>query len=124
MIKTVRFDTPTEWIRPPEDKEYPIAMFAVTNFSLNKGREQGYGITLWFLDKCGQEGVYEVNVISDMHSIAADIISSLRIESNAYTIDETINGTPVAGKFEDYLAGVEVPFTLTTWSDFDACDTP
>jgi hypothetical protein len=91
---------------------------------LNAGREQTYLIEMWFLDKSGVEGEFETDVVSDMHSVAADIISTLRKGSNPYTIDTSISWDAVSEKFEDYLSGVYLTFNLSIVSKFDACSMP
>lgn len=123
MIKTVKSDTPQEWIKKDE-YVFPMALYSIGNGSLNLGREQVYTIDLWFLDKSGQEGEFEEEVISDQLSICADIVSKLRLGSNPYTIDTDVTWQSVRDKFEDYMAGVQIQINLSTKSDFDACDFP
>lgn len=123
MIKTVKSDTPQEWIKSDE-YVFPMALYSIGNGSLNLGREQVYTIDLWFLDKSGQESEFEEEVISDQLSICADIVSKLRLGSNPYTIDTDVTWQSVRDKFEDYMAGVQIQINLSTKSDFDACDFP
>jgi len=101
-----------------------MALYSIGNGSLNTGREQVYTIDLWFLDKSGQEGELEEEVISDQLAICADIVSKLRLGSNPYTIDTDVTWQSVRDKFEDYMAGVQIQINLSTKSDFDACDFP
>ena len=103
---------------------FPLASFAINRGGLNAGREQTYSIEMWFLDKSGVEGEFETDVVSDMHSVAADIISTLRKGSNPYVIDAQISWDAVSEKFEDYLSGVFLTFNLSVVSAYDACSMP
>lgn len=101
-----------------------MCCFTVTGGTFNKGREQVYSVQMFFLDKSGAEGIYQEEVISDQIGIAYDIIELMRAEANAYFIDDDITFNTIADQYEDYLAGVEVSFNITTQSDFDGCDAP
>ena len=103
MINTVKFASPTNWINWDEQPVFPAALFAINNGLFNTGREQVYTITFWFLDKSGVEGEFETEVTSDQHSIAADIVSTLRKQSNAWTIGDSISWNAVSEQFEEYL---------------------
>jgi hypothetical protein len=124
MINTVRFATPAEWLNWDNQPVFPLASFAINRGGLNAGREQTYLIEMWFLDKSGVESEFETDVVSDMHLVAADIISTLRKQSNPYTIDISISWDAVSEKFEDYLSGVYLTFNLSVVSAYDACSMP
>jgi hypothetical protein len=124
MIKSVKGATPREWLYEDSQPVFPVACYAVNTGSLNVGREQVFNLTLWFLDKSGMEREFEDDVTSDQLQICADIISKLRNGANNWTISDNITYNLISDKFEDYLAGVEVSFDMTTFSDFDACDIP
>ena len=124
MIKSVKAATPREWLFEDSQPVFPVACFAMNSGSLNVGREQVYNLSLWFLDKAGMEREFEDDVASDQLQICADIISELRNGANNWIIDDNITYNLISDKFEDYLAGVEVSFNMTTFSDFDACDIP
>ncbi len=124
MIKSVKSATPREWLFADSQPVFPVACYAVNSGSLNVGREQKYNLTLWFLDKSGMEREFEDDVTSDQLQICADIISKLRNGANNWVIDDNITYNLISDKFEDYLAGVELSFDMTTFSDFDACDIP
>lgn len=124
MINTVKFASPTNWINWDEQPVFPAALFAINNGLFNPGREQVYTITFWFLDKSGVEGEFETEVTSDQHSIAADIISTLRKQSNEWTIDSNISWDAVSEQFEEYLSGVTLTLNINIVSDYDACNMP
>lgn len=124
MIHTVKFASPIEWLNWDNQPVFPLGAFAINRGGLNVGREQTYQIEMWLLDKSGVEGEFETEVVSDMHSIAADIISTLRKGSNPYTIDTAISWDAVSEKFEDYLSGIYLTFNLSIVSKFDACSMP
>lgn len=124
MLHTVKFSTPIEWLNWDNQPVFPLGSFAINRGGLNAGREQTYQIEMWFLDKSGVEGEFETDVVSDMHSVAADIISTLRKGSNPYTIDIAISWDAVSEKFEDYLSGVFLTFNLSVVSAYDACSMP
>lgn len=124
MIKSVKGATPREWLFKNSQPVLPIACVSINSGSLNIGREQVYNLTLWFLDKSGLEREFEDNVCSDQLQICADIISKLRNGANNWLISENITYNLISDKFEDYLAGVEISFDITTYSEFDACNIP
>ena len=124
MINTVKFASPTNWINWDNQPVFPAALFAINNGLFNSGREQVYTITFWFLDKSGVEGEFETEVTSDQHSIAADIISTLRKQSNAWTIGDSISWDAVSEQFEEYLSGVTLSLNINIVSDYDACNMP
>ena len=124
MLHTVKFSTPIEWLNWDNQPVFPLASFAINRGGLNAGREQTFQIEMWFLDKSGVESEFETDVVSDMHSVAADIISTLRKQNNPYTIDSTIAWDAVSEKFEDYLSGVYLTFNLSSVSAYDACSMP
>jgi hypothetical protein len=124
MINTVKFAAPVEWLNWDNQPVFPLSYFAINRGGLNAGREQTYQIEMWFLDKSGVESEFETYVVSDMHSVAADIISTLRKGSNPYVIDPQISWDAVSEKFEDYLSGIFLTFNLSVVSAYDACSMP
>jgi len=124
MINTVKFASPTNWINWDEQPVFPAALFAINNGLFNPGREQVYTINFWFLDKSGVEGEFETEVTSDQHSIAADIVSTLRQGSAKWTIDSNIIWDAVSEQFEEYLSGVTLTLNINIVSDYDACNMP
>jgi hypothetical protein len=122
LIKTVKFNPPTNWLNWDNQPVFPVACFVINSGALNAGREQVFNIQMWFLDKSGLEGEFETEITSDQHSIAADVISNLRKQSNSYLIDTNINWDAISEKYEDYLSGVGLSFNLSAISKFDACD--
>lgn len=124
MIKDVRLATPVEWINWDSVPTFPVVLYAMNSGTYNLGREQTYNIQFWFLDKSGAEGEFETDVTSDMHSVAFDIINKLRLGSNPYLINDTIQWNAVTEKFEDYLSGVNLSIDLSIKSEYNACDIP
>jgi hypothetical protein len=122
LIKTVKFNPPTNWLNWDNQPVFPVACFVINSGALNAGREQVFNIQMWFLDKSGLEGEFETEITSDQHSIAADVVSNLRKQSNSYLIDTNINWDAISEKYEDYLSGVGLSFNLSAISKFDACD--
>lgn len=125
MIKTVKNELPTEWIKKTEI-EFPVCCFVINGGSFNKGREQIYSAQFFFLDKSGKEvNEYEAEVISDQVGIAYDIVELMRQGTRPFSIDDSIVFETVSdGKYEDYLSGCTLNFNITTQSDFDGCDAP
>jgi hypothetical protein len=124
FIKTVKFSSPIEWINRDEQPVFPLACFEINSGSYNKGRESVFVLTLWFLDKSGQEAEFETDVISDQHSNALDIVNLLRREDSNYVIDSSVSWSAISEKFEDYLSGVTLTINLSSISEFDACNFP
>jgi hypothetical protein len=124
MIKTVKNLPPKEWLLKNEQVIYPVVCFNCISGSLNVGREQVYNFQFFFLDKSGQEAEFESEVISDQLGIAADILGLMRAYKREYYIDDNVTFNTIQDKYEDYLAGCEMSFNITTQSDFDGCDVP
>lgn len=91
---------------------------------MDKGRQQIYNIQIFFLDKSGQEGIFQEEVISDQIGVAYDIVELIRATKRSFTIEDSVQFNTIADKYEDYLAGCEITTTITTTSDFDGCDVP
>lgn len=123
MINSVRFATPTEWLAWDEQPVLPVALFGINSGNINLGREITYQITIWYLDKSGVEGEFETDVISDQHQIAGDIIATIR-QNRLLVIDDNITWNAVSEKFEDYLSGITMTFSISTKGEFNACDFP
>jgi len=123
MIKDVRFATPVEWLAWENEAILPVALYYIENGNFNIGRELTFSVQFWFLDKSGVEGEFETDVTSDQHQIAGDIINLMR-QKIAYSIDDQIVWTALSEKFEDYLSGVTMTFTISTNGEWSACDVP
>ena len=124
MIKQVQFNPPTEWLFKDSNPEYPICCFVCNTGSFERGY-LNYVVSIWFLDKAGQEMLYADEVVSDQLQIANDIVSKLRQSHlNDYIIDDNISFTIVADSFEDYLAGVRMDVTIKTINKYEACSFP
>jgi len=123
MIKDVRFATPVEWLAWESEPILPVALFYIDQGNMNIGRELTFNVQFWFLDKSGVEGEFETEVTSDQHQIAGDIINLMR-QKIAYSIDDQIVWTALSEKFEDYLSGVTMTFTISTNGEWSACDVP
>ena len=125
MIKTVKNELPTEWLKKTEI-EFPGACFVINAGSFNKGREQVYQVQFFFLDKSGIEvNEHEQEVISDQVGIAYDIVELMRDGSRGYSIPDQVSFDTISdGKYEDYLAGCGFTIEITTQSSFDGCDAP
>lgn len=124
MIKTVKNELPTEWLKKTEIV-FPVCCFVINGGSFNKGRQQVYTLQMFFLDKSGQEvNEFEQEVISDQIGIAYDIVEMMRADK-PYSIPDNIAFSTISdGKYEDYLAGCSLEFDIETQSDFDGCDAP
>lgn len=123
MIKEVKQNTPQEWIGYNNQPLLPVACFFCSSGSIDVGRNLIYNFRIWLLDKSGIEGEFELDVISDMHQIACDIINSLR-QNKDLNIDANIGFDAISEKFEDYLSGVEFNFNLEVTGQFNLCDFP
>ena len=116
-------NTPKEWLGYNQQPTLPVACFYCNQGEINYPRELVYQFDLWLLDKSGVEGEYELDVISDMHSIANDIINTLRMDS-MMSIDTKVIFNAISEKYEDYLSGVFVQFNISVTGQFSMCDFP
>jgi len=124
MIKSVKNETPKEWIFRETQPQFPIALFSVNSSTLNKGLNQIYSVQFFFLDKSGDEAEFEQDVISDQLQICSDIVGLIRSGRKSYSIDDLINVNTISDKYEDYLAGVEMTVNIETQGEWDGCDVP
>lgn len=124
MIKQVKNRTPREWINSTNQPEFPICLFTINSGFLNTGRENVYNIQMFFLDKSGLEAEFETDVISDQIEIASDVLKLMRNPRRDFSIDDQVGFNAISDQYEDYLAGVELTFNITTQSAFSACDIP
>jgi len=123
MIKEVKQNTPQEWLGYNNQPVLPVACFYSANGSIDLGRDLIYNFKIWLLDKSGVEGEFEMEVISDMHQIACDIINALR-QNKDLSVDDKIRFDGISEKFEDYLTGVEINFNIAVTGQFNLCDFP
>lgn len=123
MIKEVMQNTPNEWLGYNKQPDLPVACFYSDSGTFGVGRDYAYSFKLWILDKSGIEGEFELEVISDMHQICADIINSLR-NNKDISIDDSIRFDAVSEKYEDYLSGVLIQFNINVTGEFNLCDFP
>lgn len=125
QIKSVQFNTPSEWIKRNGQPEYGLACYA-----LNSGRWQSgmrvYNLTLWFLDLSGREGEFSLEVENDQLEIANDIVALIRNPENYdYWMEgDTANFTIIQEQFEDFLSGCEVTMEIGVSEAFDRCQVP
>jgi len=124
MIKTVKNDPPKDWIQKDNQPIFPVCCFTINSGSVNKGLEQVYSVQFFFLDKSGAEMEFEPDVVSDQLQILIDIVSLMRGTKRTYTIDDQISYNTIRDKYEDYLAGVEATFNITTQGQYDGCVAP
>lgn len=123
MIKEVKYVTPIEWLNKEGVPNFPLVNFSIDSGNYNQGRELVYRINLWLLDKSGQEGEFETEVISDMHKIGGDITNAMRQQFKSYSISNA-SWIAISEKFEDYLSGVKLTFDLSAQNMVDACNIP
>jgi hypothetical protein len=125
MIKTVKNETPGEWLNKTPKPVYPVSCFFINSGTFSKGREQVYEVQFFFLDKTGTDRQFEPDVISDQVGIGYDIVEMMRGGRKPYTVDDNVTFNTISdGKYEDYLAGCSYTLSITTQSDFDGCDAP
>jgi hypothetical protein len=124
LIQEVQFNTPVAWINQNYVPNFPVASYIINSGQLNAGREQVYRIDIWLLDKAGNEAEFETEIISDMHSVAYDLLQLMRQQFNSYIISNSVGWSAVSEKFEDYLSGVKFSFDFSVVRDYGACDVP
>lgn len=125
MIKEVRFNTPIEWTNRDSVPELPVVLYSITRGSFIQSYQNEYNIEFWFLDKSGVEGEFETDVVSDMHTIAQDVVNALNLSSNKYSMSMPVSWNVVSDALtEDYLSGVTLNISITTSSQNTYCDFP
>jgi hypothetical protein len=107
-----------------DQPEFPLCCFTINNGSFERGYKN-FIVTVWFLDKAGLEGEFEIDVTNDQIEIANDIISLVRqSQKRDWLIDDNISFQVISDSFEDYLAGVQMDITFKTIDNYDACSVP
>lgn len=124
MIKKVVFNTPNEWIFREENPEFPLCCFSMNAGVLEPGYKT-FDLQIWFLDRAGVDGEFEVDVVSDQLEIANDIAGLLKQSwVNDWLIEGDFIFEVLLEKFEDFLAGVKISATLKTVNNYDTCSVP
>ena len=124
MIKKVVFNTPNEWIFREENPDFPLRCFSMNAGVLEPGYKT-FDLQIWFLDRAGVDGEFEVDVVSDQLEIANDIAGLLKQSwVNDWLIEGDFIFEVLLEKFEDFLAGVKISATLKTVNNYDTCSIP
>lgn len=123
MVKSVKNETPVEWINRNSIPDFPCVNYSINSGSYGLGREVTYRIDLWILDKSGNDGEFESEVISDTHKIGGDIVHNMMQQFKSYSIGN-VNWIALSEKFEDYLSGVKLTIDLSAMAQYGACDIP
>lgn len=124
MIKKVVFNTPNEWIFRESNPEFPLACFAMNAGILEAGYKN-FNLQIWFLDRAGVDGEFEVDVVSDQLEIANDIAALLNQSwVNNWLIEGDFIFEVLLEKFEDFLAGVRISVNIKTVDNYDTCAIP
>lgn len=124
MLQSVVPNPPANWINWTEQPKFPCASFEISQGQYNAGRELGFQIEMWILDKSGVDNEFEKDVMNSMHLIGADVVNVLRQGFKNYSIDTNITWNKVEEKYEDYLTGVNFIFNLFSVNEYTACDVP
>ena len=124
MIKKVMFNTPQEWMYRGENPEFPLCCFAMNGGALEPGYKV-MNLQIWFLDRAGVDGEFEVDVVSDQVEIANDIVALLKQSwVNDWLIDENVIFEVLLEKFDDFISGCRIDVILKTQNDYDTCAIP
>ena len=103
---------------------FPLCCFSMSTGSFEPGYKN-FDLQIWFLDKAGVEGEFEVDVVSDQTEIANDIVGLLKKSwVNSWLIDDNIIFEVLLEKYEDYLSGVKIFIRLKTINNYDTCAIP
>lgn len=123
MIKEVRFFTAKEWIGRESNTLYPICCYSILSGTFEPGYKD-FSLQFLFLDQTGQDGEFEVDVVSDQTEIANDIVALLKKHTNTWIIDEQIGFEVLLGEFKERLSGVQLTVNIKTRNNYDTCAIP
>jgi len=106
---------------------YPAMFFNLTGANI-LSKEIQFNFSLYFMDRMLSEETNETEVLSDMTSVAQDIVAQLRYPQDYYNVTWTLGNnmslTYYTESDPDYLAGVKTDIILAIPFINDRCQVP
>jgi len=120
----------SEWLSQPGKVQYPACFVEHNSSNISStGKLLTHNFRIYFLDlvhMVNESGANEDEVLSDMMSVAGDIIALCK--DHVYEDDWFVEGlapmTLYSEKLADYVAGVSMDLPINTYYLTDACAVP
>jgi hypothetical protein len=123
QINTVYYGDFDEFLGESADNVYPAMYFDSTNASLST-RTLTLNFSLYFFDRMLPEKINETEAVSDMLSVAQDILAQLLYEEFEFEMSENVTLTFITEDTPDNLVAVKADISLDLPFTADRCQVP
>lgn len=123
QINTVYYGDFDEFLGESADNVYPAMYFDSTNANLS-ARTLTLNFSLYFFDRMLPEKINETEAVSDMLSVAQDILAQLLYQEFEFEMSENVTLTFITEDTPDNLVAVKADISLDLPFTADRCQVP
>lgn len=123
QINTVYYGDFDEFLGENADNVYPAMYFDSTNASLST-RTLTLNFSLYFFDRMLPEKINETEAVSDMLSVAQDIIAQMLFQEFEFEMNESVQLTFITEDTPDNLVAVKADISMDLPFTADRCQVP
>lgn len=123
QINTVYYGDFDEFLGESADNVYPAMYFDSTNASLST-RTLTLNFSLYFFDRMLPEKINETEAVSDMLSVAQDIIAQMLFQEFEFEMNESVQLTFITEDTPDNLVAVKADISMDLPFTADRCQVP
>lgn len=123
QINTVYYGDFDEFLGESADNVYPAMYFDSTNASLSN-RTLTLNFSLYFFDRMLPEKINETEAVSDMLSVAQDIIAQMLFQEFEFEMNESVQLTFITEDTPDNLVAVKADISMDLPYTADRCQVP
>jgi hypothetical protein len=123
QINTVYFGDFDEFLGESADNIYPAMYFDVVPSNIST-RTLTLNFTLYFFDRMLSEKVNETEALSDMLSVAQDILAQLMYNEFEFEMSTNVSLTPITEDTPDNLVAWKADISLNLPFTSDRCQVP
>ena len=123
QINTVYYGDFDEFLGESADNVYPAMYFDSTNASIST-RTLTLNFSLYFFDRMLPEKTNETEAVSDMLSVAQDILAQLMYQEFEFEMSESVTLTFITEDTPDNLVAVKADISLELPFSADRCQVP
>jgi hypothetical protein len=123
QINTVKFGDLDEFLGESADNVYPAMYFDIAPSNLST-RSLNLNFDFFFFDRLLPERTNETEIMSDILSIAQDIMAQLMFNEFEFTVSENVPLTPVTEDTPDNLVAWQASISFILPFTADRCQVP
>jgi len=123
QINTVYYGDFDEFLGESADNVYPAMYFDSTNASIATSTLT-LNFSLYFFDRMLPEKINETEAVSDMLSVAQDIIAQLLYQEFEFEMNESVQLTFITEDTPDNLVAVKADISMDLPFTSDRCQVP